>query len=231
MFKHIRSLVGRLFNENQQMWVVMHLSDFFWYIRKYFLAVEINYPNEFLKNWSTIKSFSAQDKERNFTFYQLIKIHNEIFKGKKTNLIEKEEYVNHILSKIRYDFENESEPEINSLEELISESYLRFDKVRKRIGYATTTKIILKLTDERFAVISCNGEGYELTSSKEIKKINEFISIDTDVRLLYWLLQGPKKAHWNNAELGSHIQFRRVPNIYERGLWYCFNFFYSGKYT
>ena len=88
MFKHIRSLLGRLFNENQQMWVVMRLSNFFWYIRKYFLAVEINYPNEFLKNWSTIKSFSAQDKERNFTFYQLIKIHNEIFKGKKTNLIE-----------------------------------------------------------------------------------------------------------------------------------------------
>ena len=77
MFKHIRSLVGRLFNENQQMWVVMHLSDFFWYIRKYFLAVEINYPNEFLKNWSTIKSFSAQDKERNFTVYQLIKIMKE----------------------------------------------------------------------------------------------------------------------------------------------------------
>ena len=149
----------------------------------------------------------------------------------KTDLIEKEEYVNHILSKIRYDFENESEPDFNSLEELISESYLRFDKVRKRIGYTTTTKIILKLTDERFVVISCNGEGYELTSSKELKKIREFISIDTDVRLLYWLLQGPRKAHWNNAELGSHIQFRRVPNIYERGLWYCFNFFYSGKYT
>ena len=149
----------------------------------------------------------------------------------KTDLIEKEKYVDHILSKIRYDFENESEPEINLLEELISESYLRFDKVRKRIGYITTTKIILKLVDERIAVISCNGEGYELTSSKELKKIREFISIDTDSRLLYWLLQGPRKAHWNNAELGSHIQFRRVPNIYERGLWYCFNFFYSGKYT
>ena len=67
--------------------------------------------------------------------------------------------------------------------------------------------------------------------SKKLEKIREFISIDTDARLLYWLLQGPRKAHWNNAELGSHIQFRRGPNIYERGLWYCFNFFYSGKYT
>ena len=74
MFKHIRSFVGRLFNENQQMWIAMRLSNFFWYMRKYFMGVEINYPNEFLKNYSTIKSFSSQDKERNFTFYQLIKI-------------------------------------------------------------------------------------------------------------------------------------------------------------
>ena len=59
----------------------------------------------------------------------------------------------------------------------------------------------------------------------------ESILIETDERLLYWLLQGPKKAHWNNAEIGSHIQFRRLPNIYERGLMYCLNFFYSGKYS
>ena len=88
MFKHIRSFVGKFFDENQQMWVVMYLSEFFWFLRKYFLAVEITYPEDFLKNWSVIKHYSSQDKERNFTVYQMIKVHNEIFKGKKTNLIE-----------------------------------------------------------------------------------------------------------------------------------------------
>ena len=88
MFKQIRSLVGRLFNENQQMIVVMHLSHFYWFLRKYFLAVEITYPKEFLINWSIIKNYSSQDRERNFTVYQMIKVHNEIFKGKKTNIIE-----------------------------------------------------------------------------------------------------------------------------------------------
>ena len=88
MFKHIRSLVGKLFNENQQMIIVMHLSQFFWFLRKYFLAVEIIYPKEFLKNWSIIKNYSSQDKERNFTVYQMIKVHNEVFKDKKTNIIE-----------------------------------------------------------------------------------------------------------------------------------------------
>jgi len=88
MFKHIRSVIGKLFDENQQMWIVMHLSEFFWFLRKYFLAVEITYPKDFLKNWSIIKYYSSQDKERNFTVYQMVKVHNEIFKNKKTNLIE-----------------------------------------------------------------------------------------------------------------------------------------------
>lgn len=87
-FKRIRSLVGRLFNERQQMIIILWLSQIFWSLRKYFLGVEIEYPDEFLENWKTIKNRSSQDKERNFTVYQLIKIHNEIFKGKNTNIIE-----------------------------------------------------------------------------------------------------------------------------------------------
>ena len=88
IFKKIRSLVGRLFNENQQLLIVMFLSDIFWGLRKYFLSVVIEYPEEFLKNWATIRNQSSQDKERNFTVYQLIKIHNKIFEGKNTNIIE-----------------------------------------------------------------------------------------------------------------------------------------------
>ena len=88
MFKKIRSLVGRLFDENQQMIIVMHLSHFYWFLRKYFLSVEIIFPDKFLKNWSKIKNYSSQDRERNFTVYQLIKVHNEIFKDRKTNVIE-----------------------------------------------------------------------------------------------------------------------------------------------
>tara|TARA_B100001123_G_C15243925_1_gene1000147 strand:- start:544 stop:1335 length:792 start_codon:yes stop_codon:yes gene_type:complete len=88
MFKKLRSLIGRLFNENQQMIIVMYLSDFFWFLRKYFLSVEIKYPDEFLENWKKIRNNSSQDRERNFTVYQMIKVHNEIFNNTKTNIIE-----------------------------------------------------------------------------------------------------------------------------------------------
>ena len=55
IFKKIRSLVGRLFSENQQMIIILWLSQIFWNLRKYFLGVEIIYPPEFLNNWKEIK--------------------------------------------------------------------------------------------------------------------------------------------------------------------------------
>ncbi len=87
-FKKIRSLVGRLFSEKQQMIIILWLSQVFWNLRKYFLGVQIDYPNEFIKNWDDIKKKSSQDKERNFTVYQLVKLHNRIFEGKQTNVID-----------------------------------------------------------------------------------------------------------------------------------------------
>ena len=66
IFKNIRSLVGRLFSENIQMKIVLVLSDLFWFLRKYFLAIVIKYPEEFKDNWKSIKANTSQDKERNF---------------------------------------------------------------------------------------------------------------------------------------------------------------------
>ena len=88
MFKTLRSLVGRLFPENIQMVIIIFLSNFYWTLRKYFLGVDIDYPQDYKKNWQKIKSKSSQDRERNFTIYQAIRLHNEFFKDKPTNVIE-----------------------------------------------------------------------------------------------------------------------------------------------
>lgn len=77
-----------MFSECQQMIIILWLSRLFWHLRKYFLGVEIDYPAEFLENWKTIKRKSSQDRERNFTVYQLVKLHNKIFEGNVTNIIE-----------------------------------------------------------------------------------------------------------------------------------------------
>ena len=55
--------------------------------KKIFLGVQIDYPDEFLENWNTIKKNHHKTKKK-FTVYQLIKLHNKIFEGKHTNVIE-----------------------------------------------------------------------------------------------------------------------------------------------
>ena len=152
-------------------------------------------------------------------------------KYQKENLKFKEQYIKEKLSKIKFDFESEPEPKITSLLELLPDSYKKYNDIRKKLSYSTDTKIILKLNDDKFVVISCDGNGFEINTSEEIKNIKKSISIDVDKRLLYWLLQGPKLAQWNNVEIGSHLQFKRIPDIYERGLIHCLNYFYSGQYV
>ncbi len=87
-FKKIRSAVGKLITENQQTRIIIWLSEIFWWARKFFLGVEIDYPSDFLDNWKKIKKQTSQDRARNFTLYQIIKFHNKIFEGKQTNVIE-----------------------------------------------------------------------------------------------------------------------------------------------
>ena len=38
---------------------------------------------------------------------------------------------------------------------------------------------------------------------------------------------GPRYAHWNNAEIGCHIRFNRNPDVYERGIHFCMNYFHA----
>ena len=64
------------------------LSHIFWLLRKYFLGVQIDFDEEFLINWNEVKSFSSIDRGRNRNIYQFIKLHNNLFQGKRTNIIE-----------------------------------------------------------------------------------------------------------------------------------------------
>ena len=147
------------------------------------------------------------------------------------NFDEKSNFVSSVFSKQRYEYEDEPIPSEKDLIKLLPICYENFEKVRKSINWSSETKIVLKINDNSYAVISCDGTGYKTCSSADIKNINQFLMMTMDTRLLNWILQGPRKAHWSIADIGCHITYKRVPNTYERGLYYCWNNFYSNSYN
>jgi UDP-MurNAc hydroxylase len=144
------------------------------------------------------------------------------------NKNEKENYVNDILTKKKFPYEIEPIPITSEILGLIPKAYENFEKIRQKIGWNSDTMIILKTTNSDgnlVVAISCNGKGFSKISNDDMKKYERCVIISLDSRLLKWLLHGPRKAHWSDADLGSHLRYERIGSIYKRGLFYCWNHF------
>jgi len=143
------------------------------------------------------------------------------------NKQEREQYVQNVLSKLKLDYEDEPFPKLDSVLKLISKAYERFERHRKMINYSTDTVILIKLDNENLLLIPVNGDIFKIINIRELDNFQKYYYLSLDMRLFFRILQGSKKAHWNNAEIGCHISWRRIPNIYDRSLLYCLNFFHS----
>ena len=146
---------------------------------------------------------------------------------KKIDKIQKQQYIQNVLAKRKLDYESEQEPEIDEIKSLIGKCYERFERKRKELRFSSEATVLIKLSSEEFLAISCNGNGWKIIKQKNIDDYKNYVKLSLDTRLLKWILSGPRYAHWNVAENGSHITFERKPNVYERGLYYCLAFFYA----
>jgi len=146
---------------------------------------------------------------------------------KRTDYREKQKYIENILANRKLDYEDEKEPKIEEIKSLISKSYERFERKRKELRFSSDTTVLIKLSRDEFSAISCSGNGWKIINQTELDKYKKYVKLSLDPKLLKWILMGPKFAHWNVAENGSHISFEREPNVYERGLYYCLAFFYA----
>ena len=145
----------------------------------------------------------------------------------ETDLVEKQRYIDEVLSKRPLDYEMDPYPDIESLLSMIEKAYVRMEKKRREISFSSSTRVLLDLSDDDVLSISMNGEGYEYIKSGEIKSMSRFVHCYIDLRLLNRILKGPMFSHWNNAEIGSHIIFDRKPEVFERGLYHVMCFFHS----
>jgi len=142
------------------------------------------------------------------------------------NINDKFNYIENVLSKIKYDFE-EIETSGEEILKLVPKCYQKFEFKRKSLGFTSETMVLILIENEKFLVIPFDGSGWKLIQKNQIENYSKYVIMTLDKKLLYLLLKGPKFAHWNNAEIGSHIFYERKPDTYERGIYYCINFFHE----
>ena len=89
-------------------------------------------------------------------------------------------------------------------------------------AYLNNQKItVSKRKKIRESLILTGGPSFSEKNRSEVFK--EYIKIG----LLKKILMGPRHAHWNNAEIGSHILYYRSPNVFERNLHLSLCYFHN----
>ncbi len=138
---------------------------------------------------------------------------------------EKETYIKNVLSKRKLEYEYDDEPQMEELLELIPAADKRMNDKREEINFVSDTSVLVKLKEDLYVKLNFDGSEFELVDTTN--GIEAFVEYQLSLKLLTRILKGPRYAHWNNAEIGSHIKFRREPNTFERGLYHAMCFFHA----
>ena len=110
-----------------------------------------------------------------------------------------------------YDYEENKKVDLEKLERDILIASEKFNVILKKFKLNLKTNIYLKIGRKKKKIY--------MGSDKKKKLICEM-----DTRLLRRILD--KKSHWNNAEIGAHINFKRYPNIMEPDVHTSLSFFH-----
>ena len=133
--------------------------------------------------------------------------------------LDKAEYTEKVSGySLQYDNDQWEEEDLPRLMKL---AYTRFKSKAEQINFKSDTVILIR-TDMVAFKFSTNHFVEMVPRNCEL--LGPHVRIDLDHNLFHRLLRGPRYAHWNNAEIGSHLTYLRKPNIYERGLYHCMCF-------
>ena len=80
--------------------------------------------------------------------------------------------------------------------------------------------------EEKFIHIDNKNDEIHVKNNNDILKIKKYAIYEVDSKLLKRILSGPRYAHWNNSEIGSHIKFYRYPNVFDRKVYDAMSYFH-----
>jgi len=144
-----------------------------------------------------------------------------------TDLNDMQDYIDTVLSKKFFTYEYDDEPMQEGLIEGCFEAFRRVEKKRRAIGTYSETTIFVSIRDEVYFAIPMNGSPPYLREYVPSQSCEPYVIYRSAPKLLSRLLRGPRFAHWNNAEIGSHIEFYRSPDVFERDIHFCMSFFHA----
>ena len=135
-------------------------------------------------------------------------------------------YQKDYLRNLKLDYEKDDAINEIDIFQNANEAMNNYIKKKDELNIDIKSDVYLKFF-EKFIKISSNKDKIDIITKDGIDKNKSYVVYNLDPKLLNRILKGPRYAHWNNAEIGSHINFFRSPNIFERNLYYSMNFFHN----
>jgi UDP-MurNAc hydroxylase len=126
---------------------------------------------------------------------------------------EMEVYIESTLSKLKYPHELDEMPNKLKLDDDISAAVLAMNERLERIKLVPDMCVFLEVFEQEIPIIEVS----ENLSKGTLK-------CKMDPRLLRRILD--RSSHWNNAEIGCHIEFIRKPNYYSPDIHTALQFFH-----
>lgn len=200
----------------------------------YILSGSLSHLNEFrgIPELDEALEYYEQNST-NFESKGILLNHNEFFDVstglqsrayQNVNITERNNYIQNDLKDIKYHYQDGKSISEKMILELIPKAFERFISKKNEINFKSKTLLFINISKKSDLLISFEDSTYKIVSNDFYKQQEFLVRIKLESNLLFRLLSGPRFAHWNNAEIGSHLHFNRIPNTFERGLYHCLYF-------
>ncbi len=139
-----------------------------------------------------------------------IKNQKQLDRYEKLDLNEMKNYILSLKDK-KYEYENDEMPDVPKLINELKSASIKFLERINKFKIELRSNVYIKIKNESIQIVKGKDK-------------NRHLYCDLDLRLLNRIIH--RKAHWNNAEIGTHINFKRVPNKMDPDIHTCMSFFH-----
>ena len=126
----------------------------------------------------------------------------------------------------KINYYDKQKPSIHTVLGLLEKSSENFFSKSEEKKLFSEKHVGIKLEEDKYFNLNLNDKKFKIVNKKFYMN-KKFLILDLDMRLLREILKGPKFAHWDNADIGSHIKYYRNPDNYDRALNHALNFLHS----